>query len=230
MEVWCFQLPPNLFAKPACSASARQVRCSQKLAAVVLHAPSEHEVSPNARKPNSAAHCSCVGLNYVYIFLFPTNSYLSFPILGLDGAQAHLKWTSLNSESLTGRYFSLSSIIFAAHLQNVSSISTFFLCILLVPGGLMKKLLCYSDGRGYRGRYQQVLPKKSKKLMPLGEFNRHCNVCQWSSKSKCLCGTLFRNFFFFFLVCVYLSRMKMVTLTAIVEEVKRIVARITMTR
>lgn len=31
--------------------------------------------------------------------------------------------------------------------------------------------------------------------MPFGVFNLHYNACQWNSKSKCLCGGLFWDFF-----------------------------------
>lgn len=67
----------------------------------------------------------------------------------------------------------------------------------------MEKLLCYPDGREYRGRYQQVLSKKSKKLMPFGGFNLHYSVCQVNSKSVCLHYLEKMGFF-----CVYLSKMK----------------------
>lgn len=59
------------------------------------------------------------------------------------------------------------------------------------------------DGRAYRGVYQQVLPKKSNKLIHFEGVSLHYNVCQWNSKSECLCGPY---------VCSYLSKFnKMVT-------------------
>jgi len=57
----------------------------------------------------------------------------------------------------------------------------------------MKKPLCCSDGREHRGRYQQMLLEKSKKLMPFLKCHLHYNVCQWNSKRECLCGALFRE-------------------------------------
>lgn len=56
LQVQFFQFLTRLFAMPACSLSARQMQCSQELAAVVFHVPSEHELSPYVCEPNSAVH------------------------------------------------------------------------------------------------------------------------------------------------------------------------------
>lgn len=77
---WCCQWLHSLFAAPACSASAWQVQCSQEPAAVVLCAPKEHEVAPNACAPtllhtdnvsDSANYTSCCSV-LICTFLFPS--------------------------------------------------------------------------------------------------------------------------------------------------------------